>query len=218
MVFGRCSAVDKVQQHDVATYRNNGHSSQSCERDVLWTDAGFSAAFWGSDLEWYSCSSKSAPRLWRSARARLRVVTRAPKRRFCSISRQNLRISRPTAAGAYKAASNYAASLRRLERFEEAKSLLRKTIPLVQRVRGESHDLTLRMRWNYAEVLYLDTGATLDTLREAVMTLEDTARTLRRVFGSSHPITTANQNSLQNARAALRARETPPPSSPVTSV
>jgi len=49
----------------------------------------------------------------------------------------------------------------------------------------------------------VDTDASLDDLREAVEILEDTARITRRVFGSSHPIATGNQNSLRNARAAL---------------
>merc|ERR1712139_77925 len=43
------------------------------------------------------------------------------------------------------AAANYAASLHDLKRFEEAKSLLRKTIPVARRVLGESSDLTLKM-------------------------------------------------------------------------
>ena len=59
------------------------------------------------------------------------------------------------------------------------------------------------MRWPYARSLYLDPAATLDDLREAVATLDETARTARRVFGGAHPITKA----LRNARAALRARE-----------
>ena len=57
-------------------------------------------------------------------------------------------------------------------------------------------------------------GATLDDLREAVTTLEDTSRIARRVFGSAHPLTTEMEGELREARAALRARETPPSSSP----
>ena len=45
-----------------------------------------------------------------------------------------------------------------LKRFKTAKSLLRKTMPVARRVLGESHDLTLRMRWSYA-ALYEDNGA-----------------------------------------------------------
>ena len=116
--------------------------------------------------------------------------------------------------GTLRAANNYAFSLMELERFEEAKSLLRKTIPLARRVLGEGDRLTLKTTWTYAQALYRDEGATLDDLREAVTTLEDTARTARRVFGGANPITTGIERSLRKARAALRARETPPPSSP----
>ena len=69
------------------------------------------------------------------------------------------------------------------------------------------------MRWNYAVALHGDDGATLDDLREAVTTLEETARTARRVLGGAHPITVHIDRALRNARAALRARETPSPGS-----
>ena len=85
------------------------------------------------------------------------------------------------------AALNYADSLTSLERFEEAKTLLRKIMPVAPRVLGESHALTLKMRWNYAETLHFNPSATLDDLREAVTTLEDTERTARRVLGGEHP-------------------------------
>ena len=80
-----------------------------------------------------------------------------------------------------------------LKRFEESKSLLRKTMPVARRVLGESHDLTLRMRWSYAAALYEDNGATLDDLREAVTTLEDTERIARRVLGGAHPTTAGSR-------------------------
>ena len=83
--------------------------------------------------------------------------------------------------------------------------------PVARRVLGESHDLTLRMRMNHAQSLYEDPAAPLCDLREAVTTLEDLTRTARRVLGGAHPTTTAIEDSLRNARAALRARETPPP-------
>ena len=69
------------------------------------------------------------------------------------------------------------------------------------------------MRWIYAAALYLDAGATLDELREAVMTLEDVERIARRVFGGAHPLTAGIEDELQDARAALRAREETQPSS-----
>ena len=107
------------------------------------------------------------------------------------------------------AASNYATSLVDLERFEEAKSLLRSTIPVARRVVGERSEITLRLRWNYAMALYKEGGATLGELREAVTTLEDLERIARRVYGGAHPFTGRIELPLRAARAALAARETP---------
>ena len=105
------------------------------------------------------------------------------------------------------AASNYASSLITQERFEEAKSLSRKMIPVARRFLGESHDLTLKLRWFYARTLYRDAGATLGDLREAVTTVEETARTARRVMGGAHPLVRDIERTLQNAREALAARD-----------
>ena len=63
------------------------------------------------------------------------------------------------------------------------------------------------MRWIYATALYNANGATLDDLREAVTTLEEIASTARRVLGGAHPLTVDIEDYLQNARAALHARE-----------
>ena len=106
------------------------------------------------------------------------------------------------------AANNYSTSLIDLQHSEEVKSLMRKTIPVAQRVLGESHNLTLRMKWNYARALYRYADATLDDLSEAVTRLEDAERTARRVFGGTHPITKGIGFHLRESRAALRARET----------
>ena len=107
------------------------------------------------------------------------------------------------------AANNYAASLKSLGRFEEAKSLFRKAMRMARRVLGEGSELTLKMRWGYARALYEDDATTLDDLREAVTTLEDAERIARRVFGAAHPAAVGIGRSLENSRAALRARETP---------
>ena len=93
----------------------------------------------------------------------------------------------------------------RRERFEEAETLLRKTIPVARRVLGESRELTLLMRWIYAQTLYKDDGATLDDLREAVMTLEDTNRIARRVMGGAHPLAVAIERDLRAARQRQEA-------------
>ena len=107
------------------------------------------------------------------------------------------------------AAKNYAGSLIGLERFEETKALMLRTIPVARRTLGESNILTLSMRSIHASTLYEDRGATLDDVREAVETLEETERIARRVLGGEHPLATTIDIALQNARAKLRARETP---------
>ena len=89
-------------------------------------------------------------------------------------------------------------------------------MPVARRVLGENDATTLRMRWCYARVLCQDTGAALADLREAVTTLEDTTRIARRLLGSAHTLTSGIDGTLQSARAALAARETPCP--PATSM
>ena len=104
-------------------------------------------------------------------------------------------------------ANNYAVCLVSLRHFEKARSLLRRMMPVARRVHGKSHETTLRMRWNYAGALYEDDGATLGDLRKAVTTLEETERIARQVLGGAHPTTAGIEFSLQEAQAALRARE-----------
>ena len=53
----------------------------------------------------------------------------------------------------------------------------------------------------------MDANATLDDLREAVTTLEETEPIARRVLGGAHPVTRGIENDLREARAALGARE-----------
>ncbi len=107
------------------------------------------------------------------------------------------------------AANNYATSLAILRRFEAAKSLLRKMLPVARRVLGEGNTLTLRLRREIARALHDDPGATLDDLREAVTTLEEAERTARRVLGGTHPLAASFVVSLYGARAALATRDTP---------
>ena len=96
------------------------------------------------------------------------------------------------------------------EQFEEARSLLRKMMPVARRILGDSHVITLGMRLEYAHTLYRDDGATLDDLREAVDTLEDAERIARRVFGGANPLTGGIEYHLRKSRFVLRVRETPP--------
>ena len=70
-------------------------------------------------------------------------------------------------------------------------------------------DVRVRYRGRTTPRSYDD--ATLDDLREAVETLEDAGHTARRVLGGAHPVAADIELSLRDARAALRARETPSP-------
>jgi len=106
-------------------------------------------------------------------------------------------------------ANNYAWNLNELKRFEEAKSLLRKTMPVARRVLGNNDELTLRMRLDNARALYLDASATLDDFHEAVTTLEETERTARRVLCGAHPVTVWIEGASREERAALATSEPP---------
>jgi len=109
------------------------------------------------------------------------------------------------------AANNYAASLISFHHFKEGRSLLRKMMPVAPRVLGESNELTLKVRWSYALALCRDPDAAPEDLREAVATLEDTIRIVRRVLGGAHPLLVNIENTLRESRMALAAREGTPP-------
>ena len=81
---------------------------------------------------------------------------------------------------------------------------------MARRVLGKDHQLTIKMRWLHAATLCENEDATLDNLREAVTTFEDTRRIARRVLGGAHPLTSSIVDDLRDARAGVRARETPP--------
>ncbi len=106
-----------------------------------------------------------------------------------------------------RAAMNYANFLVHLERDQEAKAVLRRTTPVARRVLGENNELTLKMRQIYAIALGMDDNATLDDLREAVNTLEDTDRIARRVLGGAHPTVVTIGEALNFSREKLAARE-----------
>ena len=81
--------------------------------------------------------------------------------------------------------------------------MLREMMPVARRVLGDNHDLPLQMIRVYAAAL-----CSVEDMWEAVTTLEEAARTARRVLGGAHPTTTGIERSLRDARAALCARET----------
>ena len=76
-------------------------------------------------------------------------------------------------------------------------------MPVGRRVLGESHNVTLNLRWYYADVLYQDPAATPDDIREAVTTLEELAPTARRVLGGTNPVVVGIEHDLRVFRANL---------------
>ena len=109
--------------------------------------------------------------------------------------------------GTLLAALNYATTLITLDRCQEVKSVLRKTMPVARRVLGENHEHTLKLRALYARALHEDTCATLGDIREAVAMFEDLAPTTRRVLGGTHPVAMTIEASLRYAQTVLVARE-----------
>ena len=63
------------------------------------------------------------------------------------------------------------------------------------------------LRWCYARSLSWNDDDTLDDLREAVSTLEETERIARRVFGGAHPLVRVTEDFLRKSRRALSDRE-----------
>jgi len=97
---------------------------------------------------------------------------------------------------------SYATSLKHLKRYAEAKSLLRKTVPVARRTLGAEHDYTLNLRDIYGRCLYRDPGASRDDVAEAIEIMDDVQRRARRVFGPGHP----NWNTLPQELTAAREK------------
>ena len=67
---------------------------------------------------------------------------------------------------------------------------------------------TIRLRWSYGLFLFRSPDATLDDIREAVATMEETYGTVERVFGAEHSYTREmDPKDIRFAQAELRARE-----------
>ena len=102
--------------------------------------------------------------------------------------------------------TNYAECLSSNNRFEEAKELLRKMIPVARRVLAETDDLQFRMRLACNRALCENPAKTLDDLREAVSMIEEIEPTARRVLGGAHPIVEDIERRLPPSRKLLLSR------------
>ena len=94
------------------------------------------------------------------------------------------------------AANNYAMTLLDLERFKEAKRVLRHTIPVARRALGAEHALTLSLREDLSRAT-LDGDSSAEEKREALQMLKDTVAVMRRVMGPAHPDTLHAQGELE---------------------
>ena len=108
--------------------------------------------------------------------------------------------------GTTKAALNLSVTLGNLNRFEEARALAQKTIPVAQRTFGPDHDLTLCLRRNYIQAVYDDPKSSLADLRRAETTLKDVYRRAQRVFGTSHPETAICETMMSKLNETLAER------------
>ena len=74
---------------------------------------------------------------------------------------------------------------------------------------AELYHADKKLKEAVAEAVEACAEDTLDDLREAVTSLEETERTARRVLGSAHPHAVRTKRALEESQAKLRARETP---------
>ena len=100
-------------------------------------------------------------------------------------------------------ADHLSESLRDAKLFKEAKSLLRKYIPVARRTRENGNEILLDLRTSYAQAIYRDTNSSRSDVYEAVAILEDVVRTAQRVFGLQHPYVAAYREDSENAHMRL---------------
>ena len=91
------------------------------------------------------------------------------------------------------------------ERYSEAAAFSSKGVGESTRLLGFDHDITLRLRSNYAMAIYMDPYSSLQDLTNAVETMENVLRVRRRVFGDC-PRTTSDTWKTEAARAILAER------------
>ena len=87
-------------------------------------------------------------------------------------------------------------TLLRLKHLEEAKRVLRQTIPVARRALGAEHALTLSLREDLSRAT-LDGESSAEEKREALRMLEEVAGVMRRVLGPAHPDTVHAQGQLE---------------------
>ena len=93
-------------------------------------------------------------------------------------------------------------TLLHLRRFEEAKRILRRTVPVARGVFGNDHDVTLSLREDLSRAI-LDGESSAEDKREALRMLEEVAGVMCRVMGPAHPDTVHAQKELKRYRQRI---------------
>ena len=73
---------------------------------------------------------------------------------------------------------------------------------MARRALGAEHEITLSMREDLSRAT-LDGESSAEDKREALRTLEEVARVMRRVMGPAHPDTLYNQRQLEGYRQRI---------------
>ena len=106
---------------------------------------------------------------------------------------------RPASDDVFIDALNLSFSLRSMERYAEAHSLLHDHLPKARRAFGAEADAFIQIRWNYAYCLSQDDESSRDDVLEAVGILEELFQTTLRIFGPAHPTTKQIEDDLDGA-------------------
>ena len=90
-----------------------------------------------------------------------------------------------------------------IDLYSEARALCTEMLPKSRKLLGEEDDITLGLRYSYAQALVYKPVPSLEELRLAVAVLEKLERTALRVLGPSHPKIPAVRQTLGLARGKL---------------
>ena len=104
-----------------------------------------------------------------------------------------------------KQAISVSLMLSKLGRYAEMADFVRPETALARRVLGDEHEITLRLRYHYAQGRLegaAATGISLADFAEAKADIEDVHLRTKRIFGASHPLTYHTTQLLARFRSA----------------
>ena len=110
-------------------------------------------------------------------------------------------------ASTIQAGLNLSVSLTDLKRYEEARSIQRKIIPVALRILGAENDTTLLLLRTNVRSVYSDPKATLADLRQTERSMRDVLQRTRQIYGASHPDTQTCERFMHNVKQILAKRD-----------